>query len=96
MGEMGTGTLRQPVETGTGSGEFIAISPDRQMLSEQIWLVSHFLGKKDPRGLFVNANRLPAPADLAQTIRACFRKPEPPPDADPTAPAAPDLPQTPE
>ena len=65
--------------------------PDRQMRSEQIWLLSHFLGKKDPPGLFLPADRLPAPADLSQTIRACFRKPEPPPDTDTDAPPEPGL-----
>ncbi len=55
------------------------LSFDRQALSEQIWLVSHFLGKKEPPGLFVRADRLPPADELPRMIRERFRKPEPAP-----------------
>jgi excinuclease UvrABC nuclease subunit len=54
-----------------------------QSRSEQIWLVSHYLGKSKTPGLFLHANRLPSCADLAARIRECFRKPEPPTEVDP-------------
>ena len=78
--EMGMGSANKPAPN--PSSAFPSASMDRQVLSEQIWLISHFLGKKDPPGLFLRADRLPSPADLAEMIRERFRKPEPPPEAD--------------
>lgn len=58
----------------------------RQELSEQIWLLSHFLFKRNPTGLFLDITRLPEPAMLVDLIRLVFgpkSKPEgaPPPPA---------------
>ena len=78
----------EAIATGGGASMPTAVPPDRQQLSEQIWLVSHFLGKRDPRGLFLKADQLPRPADLATTIRDYFRKPEPPAEPEPPAAAA--------
>lgn len=69
--------------TGVGNPKSSTVLSDHQSLSEQIWLVSHFLGKKDPPGLFLHANLLPPPADLAAIVRERFRKPEPP-EVEPT------------
>ena len=44
----------------------------RQELSEQIWLVSHFLFKREPAGLFLPTATLPEPAALADQIREAF------------------------
>jgi len=44
----------------------------RQELSEQIALVSHFLFKRDPPGLFLPAAALPGAASLVEQIRAAF------------------------
>jgi hypothetical protein len=53
----------------------------RQAASEQVWLVSHFLFKKDAPGLFLRAPELPPAAELVQTIRACFEPKRPGPKA---------------
>lgn len=76
------GRWSDAIATGVGNPKPPTLS-DHQSLSEQIWLVSHFLGKKDPPGLFLHGNSLPPPADLATVVRECFRKPGPP-EADPT------------
>ncbi|MBP7937662.1 MAG: hypothetical protein KA354_23725 [Phycisphaerae bacterium] len=44
----------------------------QQELSEQIALVSHFLFKREPAGLFLPAATLPGPASLVKLIRAAF------------------------
>lgn len=43
-----------------------------QELSEQIWLVSHFLFKREPVGLFLATDALPEPTALADQIREVF------------------------
>ena len=57
----------------------LPLSLDRQAASEQIWLVSHFLGRKDPPGLFIRADRLLPADDLSRVIRERFTRPEPAP-----------------
>ena len=48
-----------------------AIAQDLRMRSEQVWLVSHFLFKDNPPGLFVHASELDEPG-LAERIRERF------------------------
>jgi len=54
------------------SQETLADSSDLQAVSEQVWLVSHFLFKKDTPGLFIPASQLPEPSMLAERIRDTF------------------------
>ncbi|HSW45284.1 MAG TPA: hypothetical protein VLM89_06910 [Phycisphaerae bacterium] len=53
---------------------------DQQSRSEQTWLVSHFLGRKDPPGLFIRADKIPDAERLAAMIRESFSRPEKPAD----------------
>jgi hypothetical protein len=46
--------------------------PDWVRRSEQIWLVSHFLFRKEPGGLFLHAGRLPGAEQLCELIREEF------------------------
>ncbi|UCD29114.1 MAG: hypothetical protein JSV03_01115 [Planctomycetota bacterium] len=46
----------------------------RQEISEQIWLVSHYLFKRDAPGLFLHLSKLNDPAELADQIRNHFAK----------------------
>lgn len=55
-------TIQNGPAGGAGSG----------LLSEHIWLVSHFLFRRERTGLFLDAAALPEPGALAETIRACF------------------------
>jgi len=61
---------------------------DRQEVSEQIWLVSHFLFKKETPGLFIHTSHLPAPDALTEQVRDVFaaRRPEPGPEGADHAP----------
>lgn len=57
-----------------------------QEVSEQIWLVSHFLFKKDAPGLFLRPNECGSAAVLAERVAARFARPakddsDPAPDA---------------
>ena len=74
-GEKGTVTgsfnSPEPVPVSVKSNE-----PDQQARSEQIWLVTHFLGKKDPPGLFIRADEVSGPADLGRLVGEHFAKPE--------------------
>lgn len=45
---------------------------DTNLRSERIWLVSHFLFKREPPGLFIHADSLGGPEDVAERIRAHF------------------------
>lgn len=56
----------------SASGDAAPPQSALQELSEQIWLVSHFLLKREPTGLFLTANALPEPAVLADRIREAF------------------------
>jgi len=47
---------------------------DRQHLTEQIWLVSHYLFKRDPPGLFMHASELEDPTALARRVQERFAK----------------------
>lgn len=62
--------MGQPAVLPPGS----AISDDkvRRLLTEQIWLVSHFLFKRDPPGLFFRDRELEDPAGLAHRIHDRF------------------------
>ncbi len=48
---------------------------DRVRRSEQIWLVSHFLFRPNPGGLFRAAGSLSSVHDLVETVRASFARP---------------------
>jgi excinuclease UvrABC nuclease subunit len=56
------------------SGEALAggEAGDCQSRSEQIWLVSHYLFKSEPRGLFFHASALDNPESVAQRIKERF------------------------
>jgi len=78
--------VRQMTETPKPQGTVATDEPlDRQEVSEQIWLVSHFLFKRETPGLFIHASQLPEPRALAEQVRDVFtaRRREPTPgDAD--------------
>lgn len=48
---------------------------DIELLSEQVWLVSHWLFKRDPPGLFIHAEQLGDADALAGRIRDRFGRP---------------------
>lgn len=48
---------------------------DRQHLTEQIWLVSHYLFKRDPPGLFMHVSELGDTGALAERVRQRFAQP---------------------
>ena len=82
-GEKGTGTGSIPAYR--DSPEPAPVSVDRQALSEQIWLVTHFLGKKEPPGLFILADDVPDPADLGRLVGEHFAKPDKSAEEEPPA-----------
>jgi excinuclease UvrABC nuclease subunit len=47
---------------------------DLEHRSEQIWLLSHYLFKRDPPGLFIPASELDNPGAIAERIRERFGK----------------------
>ena len=49
-----------------------SMDPPDRFVSEQAWLVSHYLFKRDPPGLWFHASALPEHEPLIQQIRECF------------------------
>ncbi len=66
-------TDQRSVSADASGGEGAGSRADRRReLSEQIWLVSHHLFKRDAPGLFIHLTELGEPAELAERVRARF------------------------
>jgi len=67
---------------------------DRAWRSEQIWLVSHFLFRPNPGGLFRAAESLASMHDLVEAVRACFARPSAGPESSGNGASAGSVPST--